>query len=54
MFVSPEWLLTGKRDMLAGKEYNAERDDNVVEGDNKGVVGNETKATQAPHIKSMH
>jgi hypothetical protein len=25
--------------MLAGKEYDAGRDNNVVEGDNKGVAG---------------
>jgi hypothetical protein len=38
-FVNPEWLLTGRGNMLAGKEYNAGRDNHVVEGDNKGVAG---------------
>lgn len=33
-----EWLITGHGDMYK-KEYNAGRDNNIVEGDNKGVVG---------------
>lgn len=37
--INPEWLLTGTGFMLK-KEYNASRDNNIVNGENKGVVGN--------------
>lgn len=48
--ISMDWLITGKGDMY--KTNTAGRDNNVVEGDNKGVVGsgNTTGSIGGNHV----